>query len=47
MFSVEHIQLRDARWAIVDLIGKGMRIRTVPMPNWTKHAIDTWTVRDR
>jgi site-specific recombinase XerD len=41
--SIEHIQLRDARWVIVDLIGKGGRIRTVPMPSWTKKAIDTWT----
>jgi site-specific recombinase XerD len=39
---VEHIQLRDARWAIVDLIGKGRRVRTVPMPSWTKRAIDAW-----
>jgi integrase len=42
-FSFEHIQLRDARWAIVDLIGKGERVRTVPMPSWAKHAVDTWT----
>ena len=34
--------MRDARWAIVDLIGKGRRVRTVPMPSWTKHAIDAW-----
>jgi integrase len=40
--SVEHIQLRDARWTLVDLIGKGGRVRTVPMPSWTKHAIDAW-----
>ena len=40
--SVEHIQLRDARWVIVDLIGKGARVRTVPMPGWTKHAVDAW-----
>jgi integrase len=38
----EHIQLRDARWVIVDLTGKGGRVRTVPMPNWAKKAIDTW-----
>ena len=30
--TVGHIQLRDARWVIVDLIGKGGRIRSVPMP---------------
>jgi integrase len=40
--TVDHIQLRDARWAIVDLIGKGGRVRTVPMPSWTKGAIDSW-----
>jgi site-specific recombinase XerD len=41
--TVDHIQLRDARWVIVDLIGKGGRVRTVPMPSWTKSAIDCWT----
>ena len=41
--TVEHIQLREARWVIVDLIGKGGRVRTVPMPSWTKAAIDAWT----
>ena len=40
--AVGHIQLRDARWVIVDLIGKGGRVRTVPMPSWTKSAIDSW-----
>jgi integrase len=40
--TVEHIQLRDARWVIIDLIGKGRRVRTVPMPSWTKHAVDAW-----
>jgi integrase len=40
--SLGHIQLRDARWVIVDLIGKGGRVRTVPMPSWTKQAIDVW-----
>ena len=41
--TVDHIQLRDARWVIIDLIGKGGRVRTVPMPSWTKSAIDSWT----
>lgn len=43
--SVEHIQLRDARWVILDLIGKGGRVRTVPMPSWTKQAIDSWMAK--
>jgi site-specific recombinase XerD len=42
LLTVEHIQLREARWVIVDLAGKGQRVRTVPMPAWTKHAIDQW-----
>jgi integrase len=40
--TVGHIQLRDARWVIVDLIGKGGRVRSIPMPSWTKSAIDSW-----
>jgi integrase/recombinase XerD len=39
-----HIQQRDSRWALVDICGKGERIRTVPMPSWAKVAIDEWTV---
>ena len=38
-----HIQQRDGRWCIVDLVGKHGRVRTTPMPNWVKVAIDAWT----
>lgn len=37
-----HIQQRDGRWVIVDLIGKRNKVRSVPMPNWTKQAIDEY-----
>ena len=37
-----HVQQRDGRWAIVDIVGKGQRVRTVPMPAWTKVLIDRW-----
>jgi len=37
-----HIQRRDDHWAIVDLVGKGGHIRTVPVPDWVKAAIDLW-----
>jgi site-specific recombinase XerD len=40
---LEHVQQRDARWVIVDMSGKGGRIRTVPMPSWAKIALDEWT----
>jgi integrase len=38
-----HVQQRDGRWCIVDLVGKHGRVRTVPVPTWTKVAIDAWT----
>jgi integrase len=38
-----HVQQRDGRWCIVDLVGKHGRVRTVPVPAWTKVAIDGWT----
>jgi integrase len=38
-----HIQQRDGRWCIIDLVGKHGRVRTVPMPTWVKVAIDAWT----
>jgi len=41
--TVKHIQQRDSRWCIVDLLGKQGRVRTVPMPTWVKGAIDSWT----
>lgn len=30
--TLKHIQQRDGRWCIVDLVGKHGRVRTVPMP---------------
>jgi site-specific recombinase XerD len=36
------IQQRDGRWVVADLIGKGGRIRTVPMPSWAKPSLDAW-----
>lgn len=41
--TFEHIQQRDGRWVLVDLIGKRDKIRSVPMPNWAKAAIDEWS----
>jgi site-specific recombinase XerD len=37
-----HVQQRDGRWVLIDLIGKRDKIRSVPMPNWAKAAIDEW-----
>jgi integrase len=38
-----HIQQRQKRWVIVDLLGKHGRVRSVPMPGWAKTAIDRWS----
>lgn len=40
--TVKHVQQRDGRWCIVDLVGKHGRVRTIPMPAWVKNAIDAW-----
>jgi integrase len=41
--TFSHIQQRDGRWCIVDLVGKHGRVRTIPVPTWTKVAVDAWT----
>jgi site-specific recombinase XerD len=38
-----HVQQRDGRWVLIDLVGKRDKIRSVPMPNWAKAAIDEWS----
>jgi site-specific recombinase XerD len=40
--SFDHVQQRDGRWVIVDLLGKRNKTRSVPMPNWAKAAVDEW-----
>lgn len=39
--DLAHLQRREDHWAIVDLAGKGRHIRTVPVPDWVKTAIDS------
>jgi site-specific recombinase XerD len=40
--SREQIQQRDGRWCLVDLVGKGGRVRTVAIPDWTQQAVAAW-----
>jgi site-specific recombinase XerD len=42
--TFDHLQQREDHWAIVDLMGKGGHIRTVPVPDWVKQIIDAWVV---
>ncbi|HEX3681699.1 MAG TPA: tyrosine-type recombinase/integrase [Bryobacteraceae bacterium] len=37
-----HLQQREEHWAIVDLVGKGGHIRTVPVSEWVKATVDEW-----
>lgn len=38
-----HIQLRDGRWVIADVVGKHGRIRSIPVPGWVKVSMDRWS----
>ncbi len=42
--DIESIQMREGRWVVADLRGKGGRVRTVAIPLWVKQAIDAWMV---
>jgi site-specific recombinase XerD len=42
--TFDHVQQREGRWVLVDLIGKRDKIRSIPMPNWSKSVIDEWSV---
>ena len=37
---MDHLQQREEHWVIVDLIGKAAHVRTVPVPDWVKSAVD-------
>jgi site-specific recombinase XerC len=39
---VEDFQLRENHWVLVNLIGKGGHMRTVPIPAWVKSVVDAW-----
>ncbi len=42
ILSFHHIEQREGRWAIVDIVGKRDKMRTVPMPSWAKACVNTW-----
>jgi site-specific recombinase XerD len=39
---LDHLQQREEHWAIVDLVGKGGHVRTVPMPEWVRNELNDW-----
>jgi site-specific recombinase XerD len=40
--NLDQLQSREGRWVIVNLIGKGKRLRTIPVPSWSKELLDAW-----
>jgi len=36
------LEQREDHWAIVDLVGKGGHIRTVPIPDWVRTELEIW-----
>ena len=40
--TMDHLQQREEHWAIVDLMGKGGHVRTVPVPDWVKSELEVW-----
>jgi site-specific recombinase XerD len=40
--KLEDLQQREDHWAIVDLVGKGGHVRTIPVPGWVKKRVDEW-----
>ena len=40
--DIGDIQMREGRWVIADMRGKGGRIRTVAVPLWIKQGINAW-----
>jgi integrase len=41
--KVGAIAQRENRWVLVDITGKGNRVRSVAVPAWVKAAVDAWT----
>jgi integrase len=40
--NLDQLQSREGHWVIVNLVGKGGRLRTVPVPLWCKALVDAW-----
>jgi hypothetical protein len=40
--TLDRLQQREEHRAIVDLVGKGGHVRTVPVPDWVTTELDDW-----
>jgi integrase len=41
---LDHLQQREERWAVADLVGKGGHVRRVPVPDLVRSELDGWLV---
>src|SRR5258707_6962511 len=41
-FRLDQLQSKEGHLVIVDLLEKGGRLRTVPVPSWCKELVDAW-----
>ena len=41
--KIDDFELREEHWVLADLVGKGRHMRTIPVPDWVKAAVDAWT----
>ena len=42
--TIGHLQTRERHNVIADLLGKGGRVRTIPMPSPVRRAVESWLV---
>jgi len=40
--TFDHIQQRDGRWVLLDIVGKRNKTRSVPIASWVWLALDAW-----
>lgn len=40
--NLDQLQSIEGHWVILNLVGKGGRLRTVPVPSWCKTLVDAW-----
>jgi site-specific recombinase XerD len=40
--TLDQLQQWEEHWAIVDLVGKGGHVRTVPVPDWVRSELEEW-----
>ena len=41
--TIDKVVMRESRWVLLDIVGKGGRVRTVPISANCKEALDAWT----